>query len=102
MTEKRFHLIDENICDEKMIMKNEYVTDLLNELWEDLLFWKKVASQRADEIKETIKLQEELDYYKTKCGSLETALLQGRRPVDKEKEQRMFLVDKEKEQRMFR
>lgn len=102
MTAKRFNLIDGNICDEKTIMNNEYITDLLNELWEDLLFWKKVASQRADEIKETIKLQEELDYYKTKCGSLETALLQGRRTVDKEKEQRMFLVDMEKERKMFR
>jgi hypothetical protein len=29
-----------------------------------------------------MQLQEELDYYKTKCGSLETALLQERRTVD--------------------
>ncbi len=47
-------------------------------------------------------LQENLDYYRTKCASLETALVQGRRAVDKEKEQRMFLVDMEKERKMFR
>ena len=102
MTEKRFDLVDGRICDDKTPIGKEYVTDLLNELWEDLLFWKKVASQRTDEIKETIKLQEELDYYKTKCGSLETALVQGRRAVDKEKEQRMFFVDVEKQRKMFR
>lgn len=51
---------------------------------------------------ENMQLQEELDYYKTKCGSLETALLQGRRAVDKEKEQRMFFVDMEKQRKMFR
>lgn len=51
---------------------------------------------------ENMQLQEELDYYKTKCGSLETALVQGRRAVDKEKEQRMFFVDMEKQRKMFR
>lgn len=70
MTEKRFDLIDGCICDDKIPMTCGNVIDTLNELWEELLFWKIGASQRADEIKKNMQLQEELDYYKTKYFSL--------------------------------
>ena len=54
MTGKRFTITNEDnlsrITDEGANLTPVYVCDLLNEFWEDLLFWKKVASQRADEL----------------------------------------------------
>ena len=50
MTKKRFDLIDGCICDEQMPMTCGNVIDTLNDMWEELLYWKQVASQRGNEI----------------------------------------------------
>lgn len=81
MNEKRFDLIDGCICDDKIPMTCGNVIDTLNDSWEELLFWKQVASQRANEIeklnnihKENENLKQalweaEVNYYGERCDN---------------------------------
>ena len=59
MNEKRFDLIDGCICDDKIPMTCGNVIDTLNDSWEELLFWKQVASQRANEIEKLNNIHKE-------------------------------------------